>query len=371
MKDRTNTAVWCEKEKYWRIRVQRDGTRRSFYSSVPGRTGQRECNAKADAWVKDGIVSASIKVEKLYDTWIEELKVRTGKSHWTLYQGFGSNYVKPCIGKKKLEIINEQHLQDVILYAHKIGNKGNGLAYKTLKGIRDCLVAFIKYARKCKATTLLPENLTIPTTAAKSKRDTLQPGDLKILFSCDKTLENKKAVDEWFIHAFRYEVVTGMRPGEMCGLMETDLQENICMINRAINVHGEVTSGKNENALRSYFIPRLGLEILEDQKAMLKKEGVISPYIFPAPDCDHFNQQTYYKHWVRFRDYNGISKRTPYELRHTFFSANKKVPVELLKSMGGHGKDFDTQGTYGHVLEGEARQTALLVDKTFRKLLKK
>ena len=33
----------------WRIDVQQDGKRKSFYSSRPGRTGQREANAKADA----------------------------------------------------------------------------------------------------------------------------------------------------------------------------------------------------------------------------------------------------------------------------------------------------------------------------------
>lgn len=31
--------------------MQRDGQRRAFCSSVPGRSGQREANAKADAWL--------------------------------------------------------------------------------------------------------------------------------------------------------------------------------------------------------------------------------------------------------------------------------------------------------------------------------
>lgn len=44
---RTNTATWNGKR--WRIDVQKDGARKSFYSSKPGRTGQREANAKADA----------------------------------------------------------------------------------------------------------------------------------------------------------------------------------------------------------------------------------------------------------------------------------------------------------------------------------
>lgn len=49
MGKRTNTAVWQEKQGRWKIDVQKDGKRRSFYSFKPGRTGQREANAKADA----------------------------------------------------------------------------------------------------------------------------------------------------------------------------------------------------------------------------------------------------------------------------------------------------------------------------------
>ena len=38
MGKRTNTAAWQEKQGRWRIDVQKDGKRRSFYSSTPGRT---------------------------------------------------------------------------------------------------------------------------------------------------------------------------------------------------------------------------------------------------------------------------------------------------------------------------------------------
>lgn len=38
MGKRTNTARWTGK--MWRIDVQQDGKRKSFYSSTPGRTGQ-------------------------------------------------------------------------------------------------------------------------------------------------------------------------------------------------------------------------------------------------------------------------------------------------------------------------------------------
>lgn len=66
MEKRTNTASWDEKNRRWRISVQRDGQRRSFYSSTPGRTGQREANAKADRWLESGVNAAGATVASVY-----------------------------------------------------------------------------------------------------------------------------------------------------------------------------------------------------------------------------------------------------------------------------------------------------------------
>ena len=60
MGKRTNTATWNGKQ--WRIAVQKDGQRRYFYSSTQGRAGQREANAKADAWLDSGVCAKGVRV---------------------------------------------------------------------------------------------------------------------------------------------------------------------------------------------------------------------------------------------------------------------------------------------------------------------
>ena len=69
MGKRVNTAVWIEKYQRWQIKVQKDGARKTFYSSAPGRKGQREANEKADRWLDDGIVESSVRVSVLLDQW--------------------------------------------------------------------------------------------------------------------------------------------------------------------------------------------------------------------------------------------------------------------------------------------------------------
>lgn len=61
---RTNTAVWMEKYNRCQIKVQKDGLRKTFYSSTPGRTGQREANAKADAWLDENVINTRLNVKK-------------------------------------------------------------------------------------------------------------------------------------------------------------------------------------------------------------------------------------------------------------------------------------------------------------------
>lgn len=79
---RTNTAAWHEKYKRWQINVQKDGERRSFYSSIPGKEEKRDFHKKADAWLDEGLVNPYTKVTKLFGEWIEEIKLTTSKDHW-------------------------------------------------------------------------------------------------------------------------------------------------------------------------------------------------------------------------------------------------------------------------------------------------
>ena len=114
MKKRTNTAFWVEKEKRWCIAVQKNGTRKRFYSSTPGRTGQREANAKADAWLDDSIRDGKKKVSALYSEWVEELKLTCGTSYVTQCQRYGDCYILPTCGNIRIDELTEGDLQKAI-----------------------------------------------------------------------------------------------------------------------------------------------------------------------------------------------------------------------------------------------------------------
>lgn len=369
MGKRVGTARWVESRKHWRIDVQKDGKQRPFYSSTPGRKGQREANEKADLWLDDGI-DGSTKTNIMCDKFIQSLKDRkTSKGHWELYERYLRLYAQPKIGNKKIGDVTEADLQNIINYAHSIGNDGAGLAKKTLQNIRACLHALLKFCRISKVSNLHPESLMLPKDAKKSSKGTLQPNDIKILFSSDKTLYRGKEEKDWFIHAYRLHVILGLRPGELVGLEFRDINGKICTIQRSFNEEGEETSGKNDNARRQFEIPDIGLREIKKQRLMLLSSGIQTTILFPDRFGERLRQENYRGNWKRYRDYNGISPKTPYELRHTFFSATKDLPAELIKPMGGHSASFDGEN-YKHKLDGDAHKTAVLVDDVFKEILK-
>ena len=367
MGKRVNTAVWYEKYQRWQIKVQKNGIRKPFYSSIPGRNGQREANRKADDWLDDNISGTTRKISVLYDEMLEEIKLTTGTENYKQFKSNGENYIKKKIGNVQIGDLTEQHLQTVINYAFS-----KGLAKKTLSNIRSNIMYFIKYCRKCNATTLFPENLTIPRGAESKEKVILQPDDLKKLFSYDTiTIYNKEQKDV-YINAYRFAVVTGLRPGELIGLKWNDVKNNkqtkrsFLDIKRSINRLNEFTKGKNDNAQRSFALTPIANEILQEQRQLLVDNSNFSSYVFPARDGGHLSQSTLSKRWAAYRKEHGLSDASLYELRHTFVSITKELPDGLLKELVGHSATMDTQGVYGHYVECEMEKTADLVYKLFK-----
>jgi integrase len=141
-----------------------------------------------------------------------------------------------------------------------------------------------------------------------------------------------------------------------------DINGDTVYLSRAINVHKEVTTGKNENAIRSFVLTKTAKQILEKQKQLQEDMNIQTPYVFTTKFGDPILERNYLKHWKRYRDHHDIkTSPTLYELRHTFVSMLKKLPLGYLKEVVGHSKDMDTFGVYSHAFSDEANQIALLI----------
>lgn len=343
MGKRTNTAKWMENQHRWQINVQKDGVRRSFTSSKPGRTGQREANAKADAWLDDGIMSMSKRVRDVWPKFIDDLKSRTSIGNWRPINGIGDNWVIPNIGNIKIQSLNDQHLQSVINKANQ-ENKSK----KTISNIRAAMVSFVKFCRKSKLCTYVPEDIIIPTSAPKKEKNILQPEELKVLLQAAKTDEEAAA--------YALQVLTGLRPGELLALKKSDRHGDVLHIQRSINEYNEITSGKNDNAKRSVYLVSAAKNAWD--LIISKTEGVD---LFP-----HISQKIYRNHLVKFcKEHNFPYTVTPYGLRHTFVSLAKTLPAGLVKEQVGHSSNMDTFGVYGHFVNTDQEHLGIALETVF------
>lgn len=353
---RTNTARWDEAKQYWKINVQRDGVRKSFYSGKPGRTGQREANKKADLWLDDGVENQKIKVDAAYKKYLEKVKSTTSAGNFRPVESRYINHIKPIIGMRTVSALDDADLQQIIDTAftkHK-------LSKKTLNSLRGDLKAFLKFCRKEKYTSYSPEEIVLPAAAAVSEKKILQPEELYILLNSDKSTYRGVVVQDKYIYAYRFQVLTGLRPGELMGLRPEDWDGDVVYVKQAINVDGETTRGKNKNARRAVHLTKLARDAVEMQVQRFGK----TEHLFNITTENNYTDML-----RRYCEYNGITVVTPYELRHTFVSIAKSLPAGMVKSIVGHSESMDTFGVYGHALTGDDEVTTAALEDAFRSVL--
>ena len=362
---RKSEAIWNEKQERWIIKVQTDGERRSFYSSLPGRKGKHEAEGKADDWLESKSAK-DVRFEAAWKLYLAYIKTTGGTGNYNNRDSIGRTWLLPKLKNKKVSSITANDFQLRINEAAQ-----QGKSRRLCVNIRATIKNFCNYAEDCRMPIISPKRLTVPQNTPVGERKILQPDGLTTLFSKDYTLRYGHKVPSFFIYAFRFSVLRGLRRGELCGLKKEDIDGNTIHISRAVNNLGEETKGKNDNARRYITLSPMAKEVLEAQAAMLKRNGIISPWIFPDEHGERLDSNHFYKAWKSYRTAHNLDVSL-HELRHTFVSIMKyDMPQEMLKDIVGHSPEMDTFGVYGHTVDGDRENAAAIMDDVFARLLGK
>lgn len=337
----------------WRIRVRHEGRRYSFSSSVPGTKGRKEVIRKYEKWYY-GEATGEKSVYTVSTQYLEDVKMRRGADSpaYELYERYIRLYVLPKCGSKKICKMTLRDWQSLINEAQ--GQNG-ALSEKTLKNLRGIIMGIIKFGYEDYQCELPRGDLYIPRGHSKKEKEVLQTDDVRRLLQPSEL---------WYHSLFCFLLLTGMRPGEALGLQTDDITKDRVIIRRSVNVKGQITSGKNENARRMIPIGELASSLLRKTIQRNEELNLRTKWIFCSPDGSKGNQSTMRNHWLilkKERDLPG----TVYSLRHTFISLMKNVlPEQSIKDVVGHSVSFDSFGTYGHIMEGEDRKVATVIDLT-------
>lgn len=338
----------------WRIQARKDGRRFSFSSSVPGAKGRKECQRKYDSWYYGEVVGEKT-VGRVAEEYLEDIKARCGENSAAYEQNevYIRLYIAPHCAQKK---ICKMTLRDWQKIVNEATGRNKPLSEKTLKNIRGIIMAIIKFGYEDYQCEMPRGKIYIPKGHSKTEKEILQKDDVRRLMEPSPI---------WYHSLFTFLLITGMRPGEALGLKTSDFQNNHIIIRRAVNARGHITEGKNANAKRMIPIGDLASSILRQTIKRNDQLNLRTEWIFCSQDGSVGNQSTMRNQWLKLKAERDLPG-TVYCLRHTFISMMKNVmPESMIKDIVGHSASMDTFGTYGHILEGEDRKAASIIDLTF------
>lgn len=364
MPTRKNEAAWIESRQRWQIKVQREGVRKTFTSNTPGKKGKIAAERAADFWMEEGLES-DLRMDRAWALFLADKKQNSSTSDHAKHEQMGRLWILPKLKAFRLSRLTRQHWKDCINAGYK-----HGLSRKSLQNIRASISSFAAFADDNRWPLESPGKIKIPKDAPVGERKILQPDQLRTLFAVAHMTDHGKLKEVFYIHAWRFQVLTGLRPGEVAGIQKRqDVKDQLLQVQRSVNVYGEVTGGKNDNARRNMLLTRQAMAVLDDQAAMLKRMGIISKWAFPGPDGGQMVQARSYDQWAWYRKKNGISCSL-YELRHTMVSLSQDdMPKQLLKRLVGHSETMDTYGVYGHSVDGELDRAKITLEGVFEKLI--
>ena len=344
--------------KRWRIRVMQDGKTHSFSCKEPGSKGRKEVIRLYNEWLyNEG--SGEKTVGKVADEYLEDIVARCGRTSAAYFQNecYIRVYIAPKCASKKMCKMTLRDWQSVINTA--TGAK-KALSHKTLQTLRGTISAIVKFGYADYQCEMLRGDLYIPLGHSKKEKEILQPQDIKRLF---------EPSDKQYHSLFCFLLLTGLRPSEGLGIQLSDIDGDRVYINRGINARGQITSLKNDNAKRMIPLGSLARQILTETIARNNRRNLNTPWVFCDKHGGKGNQSTMRNNWLELKKERNLPG-TIYGLRHTFISMMKtNLAEQTIKDIVGHSVSMTTFETYGHLVDGEDRKAAQIIDLTYGALL--
>ena len=283
------------------------------------------------------ILSETIRYERGIRNGLSPEEALSGNKYITnkKYADGMSNYVLNCIGKAYPNSAIDGELGDVLASYDNLIN-GTSPALKDL-GANTPTPAELKQSKMY--TNTYDKWLTDAEKAADSvensvyavskESDSIAMAKERVRASIDRT----GGIDE-AIHDLAHgswdapDVDTAMLIGETLRAEAAETGDYSL---------GDITKGKTATARRSPVLPPIAKKIIDDQIAMLKAAGIVSPWLFPKADGTQSVPNDIYRRWLTYRKQYGITAVTIHEMRNTSVSyLQDEVPLNALKHMVGH-----------------------------------
>ena len=299
------------------------------------------------------------------EQWLGQMSSTLRPGTLESYQRDMANHVIPYLGQKMLTQITAADLRKLYDKLQKNGrvnprpDQNRGLSSTTVHGIHTPLHHALRAAVE---QGLIPVN---PADEVESPKVDRQPMNILNEEQLDAFMETIKADLIW--HDFFYtELTTGLRRGEICGLMWSDFDERggILKVSRTLHREkgGRLVAGdtKTYAGTRKIVLPPSTAELLRERK---KKS--FSPWIFHDPFRPEapVSPDSAYRQLKKFLTEAGLPNIRFHDLRHTFstHALASGVDAKTLSGILGHTKASFTLDTYTHTTGDMQKRAADIV----------
>ena len=299
------------------------------------------------------------------EQWLGQMSTTLRPSTLQHYQKDMTNHIIPYLGQKMLTQITAADLRKLYDKLQKNGrvnprpDQNRGLSSTTVHGIHTTLHHALRAAVE---QGLIPVN---PADEVESPKVDRQPMNILNEEQLDAFMETIKADLIW--HDFFYtELTTGLRRGEICGLMWSDFDERggILKVSRTLHREkgGRLVAGdtKTYAGARKIVLPPSTAELLRERK---KKS--FSPWIFHDPLHPEapVSPDSAYRQLKKFLTDADLPSIRFHDLRHTFstHALASGVDAKTLSGILGHTKASFTLDTYTHTTGDMQKRAADIV----------
>ena len=299
------------------------------------------------------------------DRWLEQITSVLQSSTPEHYRSDMEHHVKPYLGQKKLTQITPADLRK--LYdtlkqhgrVHPRPGQSRRLSTTTVHGIHTTLHHALKSAVDQRLLPHNPADHVEPPKVAHKSMTILNEEQLDTLLSAVEQ-------DPIWKDFFYTELTTGLRLGEICGLMWSDFdpRKGTLSVNRTIHKEkgGRLVTGdtKTYAGTRKIVLPDSTAERLRN-----RKKSSYSVWIFPNPLRPEapMNPTTAYHQLKKILAENDLPGLRFHDLRHTFatHALANGVDAKTLSGILGHTKASFTVDTYTHTTTDMHRNAAEIV----------
>jgi hypothetical protein len=295
------------------------------------------------------------------DIWLKECAEPSVRpSTYTGYCGYAERSLKPYLGSKQISKVTAADVQTLYRKLQREGGvDGGALSPTTVRRIHGVLHQALNAAVDRHLIVKNPtDDVTLPkkVTAAKTILNDKQ---------LERFMEAIKADEHW--HDFFYlEITTGLRRGEICGLMWTDFdaEKGTLTVRRTLHNKegggyyvGETKTGAGRRIIK---LPPSTVQLLSE-----RKKTSISQWIFPNPihPEDPIMPNSGYTRMKKLLAEAGLPDMRFHDLRHTFatHALTSGVDAKTLSGILGHTKTSFTLDTYTHVTGDMHRKASGIV----------